>query len=210
MSIVDIGANIGYYTVLGSRLAGDKGRLLAFEPDPEAATTLRENVAINRCTNVEVREVAISDRVGRAQLHIPKPEHGYLMAPTKGSSDPRVETTTLDQYLADVDWPSIDLIKMDIEGGEIAALKGMTETCRRNPRLRLFVELNVPAISRGGATPDGFIERLRALGFNSIRVVELGRELDLCRDPLPASVAHPHAVYNLQCNRRAAEASDAP
>ena len=68
----DVGANFGYYTLLGARLVGSGGKVLAFEPQPAVAELLRESLSINSMANVEVIEAALSNQPGRATLHVPK------------------------------------------------------------------------------------------------------------------------------------------
>ncbi|MBI4617029.1 MAG: FkbM family methyltransferase [Planctomycetes bacterium] len=120
----DVGANVGFITLALARLAGPSGRVVAFEPRPDAAALVRANAALNRFAHVDVRECAASDSTGRATFHV------RGMAPTSGLAvsgvpDVRtleVATTRLDD-LAGI--PAPDFVKMDIEGSEVEALKGM-------------------------------------------------------------------------------------
>jgi FkbM family methyltransferase len=126
----DIGANVGFYTLIASRLIGD-GRVFAFEPLPENQAAIRRNLALNEIANVELVEVALSDREGSAQLEM----HA---SPTWAKLDTTADTTfkgdsavagrvevavsTLDAQLARL--PAPNVVKMDIEGAEVAALRG--------------------------------------------------------------------------------------
>lgn len=197
MRVVDVGANIGYYTILASRLVGPTGHVVAFEPDRDAATTLRSNIEHNRCTNIDIVELAAAAEEGHAHLCVPQPEHGYLVHGGGKESDHDVTTTTLDRYFSNLDWPAVDIVKMDIEGGEESALAGMTRLCRRNPRIKLFLEINIAAMTRSGVALADFIDRLRSLGFTRARFIELDRDIDLLDDPLPSPTTHPQAMYNI-------------
>ncbi len=115
MVAFDVGANVGYYTLLLSRRVGPQGRVIAFEPNPANAAHLQEHLRLNKIGNVEIVEAAVSDREGAA-FFSGEGSMGKLSrigTPTK--------TVQLDNY------PRPDFIKMDIEGGETAALRGSTK-----------------------------------------------------------------------------------
>ena len=136
--VFDVGANIGFFTILCSRLVGDGGRVYAFEPMPENADTLRHNIALNGLSNVTVVEKALSSSTGHAELFVSrwsafhslnvegasKREH---LGPQAGEPI-AVETVTLDEFLAAGDVPAPDLVKVDVEGAELAVLQGMRHT----------------------------------------------------------------------------------
>ena len=112
MVAFDVGANVGYYTLLLARGVGPKGRVIAFEPNPFNLTYLKEHLRLNKIGNVEIVEAAVSDREGVA-FFSGEGAMGKLSqtgAPTK--------IVQLDNY------PKPDFIKMDIEGEETAALRG--------------------------------------------------------------------------------------
>jgi hypothetical protein len=100
---------------------------------------------------------------------------------------------TLDNWLEINGWPAVDLVKIDIEGSEAAALEGMRKTSHRNPRLQVIMELNRPAMERSGFTAGAVAHLLIELGFVRGFVIELGhREFSLTAG-LPAT----QATYNL-------------
>ena len=119
--IVDGGANIGFFSVLMSKLVGPTGRVLAVEPDSHNVALLRRNLGLNRCDNVQVIEKALGSEPGEALLGT-MPDHGLtsLFYDEKEIERPvLVEVTTLDKLLGG---GTARLIKLDIEGGELAAL----------------------------------------------------------------------------------------
>lgn len=190
MTVVDLGASIGYYTLLASRLVGQNGTVFAFEPDGETFLYLQENIARNKLTNV----VAINEAVGDTEAEVgfvrEGPERGFVS--TQVQSPDVVEATTLDAVMSRLGWPLVHLIKVDIEGSERAALLGMQELIWRNPAIQIIVELNLEAITRSGGTLAELIETLNRLGFTHGYLIEKRRRLPLT-DLLPGS----RAVHNL-------------
>ena len=132
-TFVDVGAYVGYFTVLASGLVGADGRVYAFEPDRLAYDFLTKNIQLNDCSNAVPVNKAVSDSVAAASLvRDPKgPESFITRDPREGHVIP-IETLTLDSFFAIEGWPAIHVIKMNIEGSELQALRGMTETSRRN------------------------------------------------------------------------------
>ncbi len=122
---VDAGANIGIYSVLGSRLVGENGRVLAVEMMPETARILRGHLVENGCTNAVVTEGALSYLPGKTvTAYAVENKHGLssIVAGHAGK-EVTVETTTLKLVLRDV--ARVRLIKMDLEGAEFDALRGL-------------------------------------------------------------------------------------
>lgn len=144
MNVVDAGASIGFYTLLAAKLVATQGRVYAFEPDPESYTLLLENVRSNGYQRiVHACPKAISDVSDFAELFRgtrDSGENSFYPGPRVGPEESVVvETTTLDEFLKTETWPSIDLVKMDVEGAESLALSGMKEVARRNPDIRQLI-----------------------------------------------------------------------
>jgi len=190
MTVVDLGANIGYYSLLSSRLVGDEGHVYAFEPDPEAFTYLELNVSLNQCTNVAAINKAVADKVGALSFVTAGPERGFVS--TLEADSISIKAVTLDAFFGGLEWPPVHLIKIDIEGFEEQALLGMQELVQRNPTIRIIIELNTDALSRAGRSLEQLVETLIVLGFSSGYLIEQRRSLRL-RDLLPGS----RAVHNL-------------
>jgi FkbM family methyltransferase len=123
----DVGANVGIYSLLASMLVGT-GKVFAFEPVPRNIGFLNEHLRLNRVTNVEVLPVAISDTVGVA--HFDVEETGY-MGHLTNQGGVSVQTESLDSLVQGTKISPPDYIKMDVEGAELLALRGATETFRR-------------------------------------------------------------------------------
>jgi FkbM family methyltransferase len=121
MTAFDVGAHSGYYTLMMSRAVGRSGRVFAFEPNALNAAYLRRHVALNRLTNIQVVETAITDREGTVHFR----DDGYNSRIAQTGR--QVRTTRLDSF------PIPDLVKMDIEGAEVLALRGASKLlkCRQ-------------------------------------------------------------------------------
>ncbi len=196
MTILDIGASIGYYTLLASKLVGASGRVWAFEPDAQAYAYLVRNIQANDCRNVTAVKKGVADRVGRASLMGSEPERRFISADSRDSNGAAVETLALDTVLAEL--VPVDVMKMDIEGGEPAALRGMREMSAASPNLRLIMEWCTPFLKRSGATPESVAELLRQLGFVSYEVLERNAG----SVPLAHGLPKGRAVYNLLLSKQ--------
>jgi FkbM family methyltransferase len=143
----DVGANIGFYTLIAARLVG-AGRVVAFEPLPANCAAIRRNLALNGITNVQIVEVALSEESGTASLEIHQ-EHTWAKLDTSAdtafkqdiqpASRIEVAASTLDAQLEALGPPA--LVKIDIEGAEAAALRGAV-TLMREVRPVLICELH--------------------------------------------------------------------
>lgn len=145
---IDIGANLGYYSILMSALAGSAGQTIAVEPNPAMCKLLRLTAGINH-PGFQVAQVALSNKRGKIVLRIPATLFGGasiipLPAGMKGLkiSKARVEMITLDQLLERMGVPHVNVIKMDVEGAEALVFEGMKKTIENNPGLKIIMEYN--------------------------------------------------------------------
>lgn len=141
----DIGANIGWYSMLAARAVGPGGHVLAFEPSVLNAAFVQQNAAVNRFANVSVACAAVTDREGwmtfldKGNLQSRLDKNDFEgQAERRARKDQKVKgqrpvpATTLDSWLAQTGQPPPTLIKIDIEGGELGALRGMTKTLEQS------------------------------------------------------------------------------
>lgn len=146
--VYDLGANIGIYSMLYSKLVGERGKVFSFEPLPANLNDLRENLELNSCRNVTIHAVAIGKVRSRCTFEIGQNNsQGKLVDGGSGSAELiDVEVERLDELVA-AGLPAPDLIKVDIEGGEADALEGAEQLiAARKPAL--FVELHTPEQDR--------------------------------------------------------------
>lgn len=172
-TFVDVGANIGYYTLLAARLVGPKGRVYAFEPDRSNFSLLVKNVRQNGYTNVVAvpRAVSSKSRIQRLYLSESNPGDHQLFDSKEGRKSVEVQAVALDNWFKKGK-EKIDLIKMDIQGAEAAALEGFKRLMRRNPRLKLITEFWPYGLDRAGYSPSGYLRSLGKLGFKLWEVSE--------------------------------------
>jgi len=170
MQIVDIGANIGYFTLLFSKWVGQNGKIFSFEPEPENFTILQKNIIANQCRNVLSYQQAISDSSNSEFLYLSQTNPGdhritsfYAYEHDEHRSKIKIDTTSLDSFFQSNS--KINLIKMDIEGAEGLALKGMTNLINENKKLSLYTEFWPYALEKSGTNPKEFIEQLTQFGF---------------------------------------------
>jgi FkbM family methyltransferase len=124
-TVLDLGANVGFYTLLAAELVGPSGRVHAFEPVPRNLQYLRQHIALNGLTNVSVVEAAVSDAGGRRRfrLHV-----SAAMGHLGDDGQMEVSTVALDQFVFETAVAAPHSIKIDVEGAEFSVLQGARET----------------------------------------------------------------------------------
>lgn len=163
---VDIGANIGYFTVILSDCVGKTGVVHAFEPDDDNFSKLKTNVEGNRLANVKLVNKALANSSKRITLYRCEENAGmHSVWPRQSDSKGHeVEAMTLDDYFCRPD-DVIDFLKMDIEGAEYGVLEGASRVVSRSANLVMVTEF-CPAWIRGyGKDPLQFLLLLHDLGF---------------------------------------------
>jgi FkbM family methyltransferase len=151
MTFYDVGANIGFFSLMAARLVGPKGGVVSFEADPEIAARLRENLARNQFTHAHVEQKAVwSEAAAVAFERVDpnsSPDRGLGHVSTDGSTPGTitVEAVSLDQYTAS--HPPPDFLKCDVEGAEVAVFRGTAQLFTRR-RPILLVEMHSPENQR--------------------------------------------------------------
>lgn len=130
MVVLDVGAHHGFYTLLASRLVGPEGKVIAFEPSERERKWLSKHLRLNECRNVRVEDAALGAQDGETEFFLVEGVNSGVQgikAP-EGLSDPirrvRVPVMTLDRYVELHSLDQVDLIKLDVEGGERDVLRG--------------------------------------------------------------------------------------
>ena len=165
-TVLDIGANIGYYTLIFAKLVGDEGRVFAFEPDPKNFALLKKNVEINGYKNVILLQRGVSNRTGKTKLYLCEDNSGdHRIYDTKdGRRLIEIETVRLDDYFKDYG-TEIDFIKMDIQGAEPLAIEGMAGLLNRNQIFKIASEYYPAGIKRCGKDHEEYLRSLISYGF---------------------------------------------
>jgi len=190
-TVVDIGANVGYYSLLFGFGVGDRGKVHAFEANPRIKPLLQRNIETNLYSDrITFVNKAVTDKEGKIVLRV---FQNYLGSSTIGElpfdyaqrdndviESLEVETITLDFYFGD-NIPQIDILKLDIEGCEPRALRGAEKTLARQKKILLICEFNPSLLEMCGTNPRDFLQQLRSLGF-AMQVLELTGKLSQCSD----------------------------
>lgn len=128
----DVGANVGFFTILGARLVGAGGRVVAFEPVPACARAVASNIALNDFAHAQIREAAVGAASGRDRLLVVGEASWSHLASTGRHADVRdeidVAVVAIDELVDAGDIPPPDVVKIDTEGAELQALEGMRAT----------------------------------------------------------------------------------
>lgn len=130
----DVGANLGFFSVLLARLAGPTGAVYAFEPVPQNVALIERNARLNQMETIKVRNIAVSNRDGSSELLLARHVGGAVLAeagtPPDLSGRITVRTATLDKLVENGDVPPPTFVKIDVEGAELAVLRGMQRVLR--------------------------------------------------------------------------------
>jgi len=208
MVVVDVGANVGYFTLLAAELAGSSGTVYAFEPEPNNYALLKKNIQLNSYSNIQPIETAVSNERGSTQLYLSAMDNGshsiYGMAARGVTETHLVATTTLDAFLEGEGWPKVDLVKIDVEGAEIRVLDGMERLCERSPDFNLIIEYCPVLINATGAKPSDLLDKLASMNLkvrfvdekNGVMAPEAA-DLDL----ITAKLLKQETYMNLLCSR---------
>jgi len=178
MALVDIGANIGYFTLLASSLVGEKGKVFAFEPEPKNYSLLLKNIEINGFKNVVPLQEAVSNETGKLHLFVDKAESGghslFKSAAERGLIDSSscilVDVVSLDEFFRELNF-SVDIIKIDIQGAEPLALMGMRDTIKSNDVVKYFTEFWPYGLEKAGFSGKQYWDLIRQMGLNHIYLI---------------------------------------
>lgn len=168
-TFVDVGANVGYLSVVAATLVGPTGKVHAFEPNRELVTLLQESMRENGLTQLHPNEVGLWSEAGELQLRLePSSAHSYLRlgGAAAGAVEVRVPVTTLDDYLDGQGQPPVRLVKVDVEGAELHVLRG-ARRCLARDRPVLVVELLDWGLERYGDDIEGVFAFLGCLGYTA-------------------------------------------
>jgi FkbM family methyltransferase len=174
--VLDIGANFGLYTVTSAASVKDHGRLYSFEANPHTFELLKRSLYANRLAqkpNVIAANALVSETNGRGTLHyLPQFLGGATMTDISAWGAQKIsvelDMITIDRFLPDD--LTVDLVKIDVEGHEPFVIRGMEQTIRRSPEIRIFLEF-VEAFLTHTVRADQFAEEIEGLGLRICRVL---------------------------------------
>jgi FkbM family methyltransferase len=143
--VYDLGANVGFYSLLASVLTGPDGRVFSFEPAPSNLAYLRRHLELNGISNCVVFDCAVSSAAGSASFSVGASRAESHLTVTPGASSHIVKTVALDDLVASKELPPPNVIKCDIEGGEYDALRGASQILKQHQPL-IFLATHSPEI----------------------------------------------------------------
>lgn len=178
MTVVDVGSNIGIFTLIAAGIVGKSGKVYSFEPTPRTFDLLKMNIKINGYTEqVSVQKIAIADKQGNMNLSIRDTcGHNTLFPAEEDTQLVEVETFSLDYILADE--PHIHVIKIDTEGAEPLVWQGMQKIRERNPNLIIFMEFAPTHLLRANVNPKHFFDQILNAGFNVAKLDDISGEIN--------------------------------
>jgi FkbM family methyltransferase len=168
-TVFDIGANVGFVTLVAARLVGPGGRVVAFEPVPGNADAIRENLALNAIDWVELHETAVGRAGGTAKMIVSDvsafSRFENINVPTGARGRIDVSVTSIDEFMSLGAAPVPDVVKIDVEGAELDVLEGMRRTIAEHRPVILceIHDCNVP-----------YVELMRSLGYETVNLDEQG------------------------------------
>ena len=166
----DIGANVGYFTLVAATALNHRGRIIAFEPGKNAYARLTENLALNPWRNIQAYPLAVTDREGEAVLHLAgdiADSSASLYPASQAQAGCEVcRTVALDHFLREEHLPPPNLIKLDAEGAELAVLQGAKGIIAHTPPLWLM-EMEEKNLQAAGASKAAVAQFLYGCGYQA-------------------------------------------
>lgn len=174
MTVIDIGAHIGYYTRLFSTLVGPQGAVYAFEADRDNFALLQKNT--RSCANVRLYNQAVTDTVGIIDFYKIAGSTGcHSVIAAENAEKVATRATTLDAFIEANGIRTVNSIKIDIEGGEALAFAGMQKLLLDQRNIAIVSELNPTALKSADVEPLEFIQNMRNNGFEIFMIFKNGK-----------------------------------
>jgi FkbM family methyltransferase len=165
MTFVDVGAHVGLFALPAAKWVGETGHVVAFEPHPSNYAMLCENISSNDMSNrIAAKQSAVSDATEPVHLHLSSFNSGDHQLFNKGGRHTvEVECTKLDDFF--VSGTKVDVIKMDVQGAEAAAFRGMKRVLQENDAIKVIWELSPAQLQDAGSSAEELLNWLSVLGF---------------------------------------------
>jgi FkbM family methyltransferase len=164
--VLDIGANIGYFSLLFSELVGETGKVYAFEPEKENFSILNKNIQVNNYRNIYTANKGVSDQNTSGKIYLSGDNNGdhrvHISDEVRDAQD--IDLISIDSYLGDKE-TKVDVIKMDIQGAEYQALLGMKEMIQKSPSLFMIMEFWPFGLNSFGVHYQDCLDLLHSYGL---------------------------------------------
>jgi len=203
--VLDIGANIGYFTLLFASLVGKEGKVFAYEPEPSNFEILKKNVKTNNFQNVILENVAVTNSTGTTELYLSEKaagQHRIYKSKDVKKNHVSVKTIRLDDYLNNIPFfEKISFIKLDVEGSEFGVLKGMEKVLSQNKTIELIMEFSPRQIRDYGADPIDQLHYLKNLEFDFYTVDKMKEKQHKFKDVKEIVKKFKGSAENLLCKK---------
>jgi FkbM family methyltransferase len=171
-TVIDVGANIGYFTLLAARLTGPGGRVIAVEPHPTNFGLLKETLETNKLKQVTALEIGLGEREGTGRVHMADqvqfPNRTASMVSSEAWTSFPVRVRALDDCLDDWGIETVDLLKIDVDGFESRIISGSAESLGSGRIKNLIIEFNDFWLKKAGDSALALKARIEALGFEQV------------------------------------------
>ncbi|MFN8633872.1 MAG: FkbM family methyltransferase [Chloroflexota bacterium] len=176
---LDVGANVGYYTILMADAVGSSGMVHAFEPIPDLADRLERNAELSGLSQIRLNRAAVTTTSGELELFVRAgvTNSGWAsVVPSPGHENVavRVPAVTIDGYVAAEGLEQVRLVKMDIEGAEPGALAGGAQLFSRDDAPDVLCEVNPFLLDRAGSSAADLLQRFEGYGYRLFRIDRSG------------------------------------
>jgi FkbM family methyltransferase len=166
MTVLDVGANIGYYTLLMSDKVGTNGKVFSFEPDPQNQVVLSKNIAVNNLQNVHLEKAAVSSESGTVRLYGTDDKGDQRIYDSHdGRQFVTVPSVSIDDFIEKMKIVKVDFLKMDIQGAEPFAVMGMKKMIKKNPGIILCIEFWPFGLEKCGFGVKQFLDLAKECGL---------------------------------------------
>jgi FkbM family methyltransferase len=187
---IDIGANTGYFTLLVERLT-PQGSVIAFEPVSYLFEALQKNIEVNNAIQIRAVNAAIGERNEERKIYLSGSDNTGMSSFQKpgnySGKDEWVKVFSLDSWFQQSGLPAVDVVKIDVEGNELAVLKGMKEIIKNN-RPHILIEINPETLSYFRLTPADLLNYITELSCHCFVITETGKLNPVNKLPISEAV----------------------
>lgn len=180
MVVLDVGANVGYYSLLAASRVGAEGKVIAFEPSPYCQRKFEETIRTNSISQIAVEGIALGDQSGSMELIV---EHERLHSPSflarHGDISYMVPVVTLDSWMKTSGIDHVDLAKIDVEGFEPNVIRGAAGCMRAGRIGSILCELNEIWLARNSSSCEQLDRQIRSFGFSPVKTAKYAYHMNV-------------------------------